>query len=327
MMKVVWYEDVGEARDVLRFEEMERPTPMEGEVCVHLATSGVNPSDVKTRAGARGPAAFPRIIPHSDGAGIIERVGRGVDSGRIGERVWIWNGAWQRAYGTSAEYICLPGPQAVPLPDSVTFEAGACLGIPASTAYQGVFSSGEVKNQKVLVTGGAGAVGHYAIQLARWGGAHVVATVSSSDKAEHAKRAGADQVINYRQDDVAEAIKDITKGEGVDRIVEVEFGGNLSVSQEILKTNGVIATYGSMAEPEPHLPFYPLMFKGTTLHMYLVYTLPPKDRQKVIEGLTRALSEEALETNIAAVFPLEETFKAHEAVEAASHIGNIVVKI
>ncbi|OYW84276.1 MAG: hypothetical protein B7Z20_11135, partial [Sphingobium sp. 32-64-5] len=181
-MRAVWYEAIGSAADVLRFGEMETPQPGPGEVRVRLHASGVNPSDVKTRIGARAPIAFPRVIPHSDGAGEIDAVGEGVSAARIGQRVWVWNAAWRRPFGTCAEYICLPEAQAVALPQGTSFEAGACLGIPASTACHAVFADGDVSGQTVLVTGGAGAVGHYAIQLARWGGARVIATVSGPEK-------------------------------------------------------------------------------------------------------------------------------------------------
>ncbi|HIK97856.1 MAG TPA: NADPH:quinone reductase [Gammaproteobacteria bacterium] len=326
-MKAVWYEQIGAADDVLTHGNIDDPEVSDGEALVRIRTSGVNPSDVKTRAGARGELQFPRIIPHSDGAGNIEAVGNGVDKNRIGERVWLWNGAFGRAFGTCAEYISLPANQAVEMPENSTFEAGACMGIPASTAYHGVFSGGSVKNKTMLVTGGAGAVGHYAIQLAKWDGAQVVATVSSPEKGLAAKEAGADLVVNYKTDDVVEAVNDFTSGKGVDRIVEVEFGGNLSISEQIIKTNGVIAAYGSVAVGNPELPFYNLMFKNAVLKMYLIYIVPGEARMKIIEGLTKALSENALVHQIAKSFDLAETVEAHKAVEAGQLIGNTVINM
>ena len=326
-MRAVWYEQIGAADDVLIHGSLDDPEVSDGEVLVRLRTSGVNPSDVKTRAGARGELQFPRIIPHSDGAGKIEAVGNGVDKNRIGERVWLWNGAFGRAFGTCAEYISLPANQAVEMPENSTFEAGACMGIPASTAYHGVFSGGSIKNKTLLVTGGAGAVGHYAIQLAKWDGAQVVATVSSPEKGLAAKEAGADLVVNYNTDDVVEAVNDFTSGKGVDRIVEVEFGGNLSVSKQIIKTNGVIAAYGSVAVDNPELPFYNLMFKNAVLKMYLIYIVPSEARMKIIEGLTKALSENALVHQIAKSFDLTETIQAHKTVEAGQLIGNTVINM
>lgn len=195
-MKAAFYDRNGPADDVLQVGEMPKPIPAAGEVLVRVHASGVNPSDVKSRAGLRAKMAYPRVVPQSDGAGVIEAVGAGIDPARVGERVWIWNGQWQRPLGTAAEYIALPGLQASHLPDNTPFEAGACLGIPAMTAHRCVFADGPVAGQKILVTGGAGAVGHYAVQLARWGGAQVIATASGPEKAAHAKAAGADRVVN-----------------------------------------------------------------------------------------------------------------------------------
>ena len=326
-MKAVWYEHIGAADDVLMHGNIDDPEVSDGEVLVRLRTSGINPSDVKTRAGARGELQFPRIIPHSDGAGNIEAVGHGVDTNRIGERVWVWNGAFGRAFGTCAEYISLPANQAVEMPENTPFEAGACMGIPASTAYHGVFSGGSVNNKTLLVTGGAGAVGHYAIQLAKWDGAKVIATVSGPEKGLAAKEAGADLVVNYKTDDVVQSVNDFTSGEGVDRIVEVEFGGNLSVSKQVIKTNGVIAAYGSVAVGNPELPFYNLMFKNAVLKMYLIYIVPGEARTNIINGLTKALSENALVHQIAKSFDLAETVEAHKTVEAGKLIGNTIINL
>lgn len=325
-MRAVWYEQTGDA-SVLRLSELPDPRPDRGEVRVRVHASGVNPSDVKSRAGLRAPIPFPRVIPHSDGAGVIDAVGDGVDAARIGERVWIWNAAWKRAFGTCAEFVIVPSRQAVPLDHACSFVEGACLGIPASTACHAVFCDGPVAQQTVLVTGGAGAVGHYAIQLARWGGARVIATVSGTQKAMAAKAAGADVVLNYTKDDVAAAVLAETDGKGVDRIIEVEFGGNLSVASAALKEGGVIVAYGSMAEPTPPLPFYPLMLKGATIRIVLVYLLQGAAREQVVDTLSLAIKEGALTHLIAAEFDLGETVRAHEAVEGGQMIGNVVVRI
>ncbi|MCR9194443.1 MAG: NADPH:quinone reductase [Hyphomonas sp.] len=326
-MKAVWYERTGPAQEVLTLGEMNCPIAGPGEVLVRLHASGVNPSDVKSRAGLRGPVPFPRIIPHSDGAGTIESVGDGVDRARIGERVWTWNAAWRRPFGTCAEYVTLPAHQAVRLPDNTSYEAGACLGIPASTAFYGVHADGDVSGKTVLVTGGAGAVGHYAIQFAKLGGAQVITTVSSDTKGEHARSAGADHVINYRTEPVSETIRELTQGTGVDRVVEVEFGGNLSDVAPILKDGAIVATYGSMAAPNPAIPFYDLMFKNVTLRMYLVYLLNDTARSLTVNGLTKALESGLVSHAIARRFSLENTAAAHESVEAASELGNIVVTV
>ena len=326
-MKAVWYESIGEAEQVLNYGDLEDPQINDGEVLVKLNTSGVNPSDVKIRAGARGELQFPRIIPHSDGGGIIVEVGEEVSEDRIGERVWIWNGAFGRAFGTCAELIVLPSSQAVAMPENVSFETAACLGIPASTAYYGIFADGPVKDQTILITGGAGAVGYLGIQLAKWSGAHVISTVSGDDKATVAETAGADLVVNYKTDDVIKAVNDFTKGYGVDRILEVEFGGNLSVSEHVIKNNGVIAAYGSVTEANPSVPFYNLMFKSVKLNTYLIYIVADSDRANINQGINAALSDNALTPIIAKSFQLSETVNAHQSVEEGSIIGNVVINI
>ena len=326
-MKAAWYEKIGAANEVLHVGELADPIPQAGEVLVEIKASGVNPSDVKTRAGARGELQFPKIIPHSDGGGVITAVGEGVDEDRIGKSVWLWNAAFGRADGTCAEMIALPSEQAVNLPDETSFEAAACLGIPASTAFYGMLCDGSVEGQTVLVTGGAGAVGYYGIQLAKWSGANVIATVSGDEKAAIANDAGADLIINYRDDDVATAVKDFTNGHGVDRILEVEFGGNLSVSKEVIKPNGTIAAYGSVAVMEPSLPFYDLMFKGVKLNTYLIYIVSESDRSSIINGLYRAMDDGALKHLVTQTYALDEIIDAHESMESNQVIGNIVVQI
>ena len=326
-MKAAWYENIGAAGEVLQVGETTDPTPNAGEVLIEIKASGVNPSDVKTRAGARGELQFPQIIPHSDGGGVIIAVGEGIDENRIGERVWIWNGAFGRAHGTCAEMIALPSEQAVSLPDETSYEAAACLGIPASTAYYGMLCDGSVENQTVLVTGGAGAVGYYGIQLAKWSGASVIATVSGDEKAAVASNAGADLIINYRDEDVVAAIEDFTNGEGVDRILEVEFGGNLSVSEQVIKSNGTIASYGSVAVMEPTLPFYNFMFKGVKLNTYLIYIVSESDRNTIVNGLNAAMNDRALTHLVAESYALDDIVNAHLSMESNRVIGNIVVGI
>lgn len=326
-MNAVWYETVGPAAQVLQFGEQPLPLPQAGEVRVRLATSGVNPSDVKNRSGSRGPMALPMQIPHSDGAGVIDAVGAHGPETRIGERVYVWNAAWRRPHGTCAHYVCLPAAQAVRLPDSVDFAAGACLGIPAMTAAHAVFADGDVTGQTVLVTGGAGAVGEIAIQLARWGGARVIATVSNAAKAAVAQAAGAHHVIDYRRENVVEAVRAVTGGAGVDRVVEVEFGGNLPATLQIIRPGAVIAAYGSMAVPTPELPFYPLMFAHATVRALLVYLLAPTERAHVIDRLAGAMAADALHPRVAMRVPLRDTVQAHEAVESGTLIGNVVIDI
>lgn len=326
-MKAVWYTKTGNASDVLQIGELDDPLPNVGEVLVKIKTSGVNPSDVKIRAGARGELQFRRVIPHSDGGGEIVDVGEGVDRNRIGERVWIWNGAFGRADGTCAELISLPEFQAVKINNEVSYESAACMGIPASTAYYGLLANGPIKNKTVLISGGAGAVGFYGIQIAKLSGANVITTISNDEKAEIANNAGADKVINYKNENVLEEIMEYTENDGVDRIFEVEFGGNLPINEKIIKPNGVIAAYGSMAEMEPKLPFYNLMFKGVKIDTFLIYSIEKKFREELLNGLSELLNQNSLKHMISQTYSIDDVVNAHEAMESGSVIGNIVIEI
>ena len=278
-MRAAWYEKNGPAAEVLQVGDMPVPEPAPGEVRVRVVASGLNPTDVKARAGSR-LMGFPRIVPHQDGAGVIEEVGAGVPASRIGERVWLFTVQWQRPWGTAAEHTVVPAALAVTLPANTGFAEGACLGIPAVTAHRCLFADGPVAGQTVLVTGGAGAVGHYAIQLAKWAGARVIATISSREKAVLAAEAGADHLVNYRTEDAAAHILELTGGAGVDRIVDVDFGANLAVSAKVIKTNGAIATYASIGDPEPRLPFYALMSRNAAIRPVLIYTMPARARDE-----------------------------------------------
>ncbi|WP_419162453.1 NADPH:quinone reductase [Candidatus Palauibacter sp.] len=324
-MRAAWYTKQGSARDVLEVGEREPPTPGPGEVRVQVRTSGINPVDVKRRAGGRGSLTDTLVVPHFDGAGTIDAAGEGVDAGRVGERVWIYEAQWGSDLGTAAEFVTIPASRAVPLPADVSFAAGACLGIPALTAYRCVYGDGPVEGRTVLVTGGAGAVGAYAIQCARLGGARVLATVSGPEKGEVAREAGADAVINYRAEDVAARVLELTDGEGLDRIVEVEMGGNLDASIAMLKPNGVISAYASEGEPQPAVPFYTLLYKNLTLRFELVFLMPEHAKRQAVEDLTGWLGAGELRHTIAARFPLEDIVAAHEAVEAGP-LGKILLE-
>ena len=326
-MKAVWYEKVGDAKDVLQIGQIDDPSPGSNEVLISVKTSGVNPSDVKTRAGARGELQFSRVIPHSDGAGIIIDVGKNVNPNRVGEKVWIWNAAFGRPNGTCAELIALPEDQAVAMNDNVSFEAGACLGIPASTAYYGIFANGSIENKTLMVTGGAGAVGFYGIQLAKWAGANVISTVSSEKKAKIAKDAGADLILNYKEDDIVNSVLDYTKGDGVDRVLEVEFGGNILINQNIVKPNGTIAAYASATVMEPTLPFYNLMFKGIKINTFLIYSISKEERKTVTGGISKALNENAIKHITASTHSIDSVVDAHYAVESNKNIGNVIINI
>ncbi len=324
-MRAAFYEKNGPAREVLQVGDMEPGEPGPGEVRVRLLTSGVNPSDVKSRAGLSRKIAFPRVIPHSDGAGEIDRVGDGISASRIGERVWVWNGQWQRAFGTAAEYIVLPSEQAVRLPAGTSLEAGACLGIPAYTAWQAVEYAGIGESSTVLVAAGAGAVGHYAIQLAKKKKATVLTTVSSPAKADLARQAGADHVIDYKRENVGERVMAITAKRGVDAVIEMDLAVNAKLLPGVLRPDGIVAIYGGSA-PEPAIPFPFLLQNSITLRFFLVYLMPEQLRERATADITRMLEQGALIHNVAQTFNLDDIVAAHEAVESGKATGNIVVR-
>jgi NADPH:quinone reductase len=327
-MRAAQYERTGPAPEVLTLVDRALPLPAAGEVRVKLAYSGVNPSDVKSRAGVRSKVlAFPQIIPHSDGAGVIDAVGAGVDASRVGERVWIWNGAWARANGTAAQFIALPAAQAVQLPDHISFAAGACLGIPAITGLHGVVMDGGVAGKVVLVAGGAGAVGRYAIQFAKlMGAALVISTVSSEAKAAIARAAGADLIINYKTQDVAQACLAATGGRGVDRIIEVDFAANAARDFAAVRAEGDIVVYGSGAA-EVAVPFFPAILKNVRVRFYIVYNLNAADRERANTALNGFLRGNVLTHQVALVLPLEEIAQAHALVERGEVVGNVVLKL
>ena len=326
-MKAIWYERFGPAGEVLTLGELPDPVPGPGEVLVRIRATGINPSDVKLRSGARPGAvmAFPRIVPHSDGAGVIEAVGAGVDPSRVGERVWIWNGQWQRAFGTCAELIALPETQARHLPEGTSFEEGACFGIPAMTAWYALFGDGaDLSGKTVLVTGGAGTVGRYACQMAALAGARVIATVSSEAKARHST---VGETINHREADVAGSVMEMTGGQGVDRIVEVDFGANQASSLAVIRPGGVIASYASAAAMEPTLAFYPFMFKDVTLRMLIVYQIPPETQARGAAMLARWLEAGKLRHAVVPGGGLADAAAAHDRVTAGEKLGTVVLSL
>ena len=320
-----WYEKHGAARDVLRVGEQPDPAPGRGEVRVRLHASAVNPSDVKARAGSR-PVIHPRVIPNSDGAGEIDRVGPGVSKRRLRQRVWTYNGQWQRGSGTSAQYIALPGELAVPLPRKLAWAQGACLGIPVMTAHRCLFADGPIRGMTVLVAGGAGVVGHYAVQLARWAGARVIATVSSPEKAAHARKGGAHATIDYYTENVAERLDALTRGKGVDRVVDVELGINLPTYEKMLRPAAMIATYAAAAAQDSVLPSR-LRQRNITVRMVFVYTMPDAAKQQAIADIARWIATGRPKFAIAARFPLNEIAAAHETVESGKKIGHVILDI
>ena len=327
-MRAIWYEKYGPADEVLIYGELDKPEVDAGEVRVRLHASGANPSDFKARLGSRGEMIWPKIIPHSDGAGVVDKVGSSVESFSVGDRVWVFNAQWQRPLGTACEFVVLPERQVVPLPEIVSFEEGACLAIPAMTAHLGLFLGRPLKDKVVLVTGGAGAVGNYGIQLAKWAGSKVITTISSDEKATIALNAGADDVVNYKNNEaIGEQILDLTSGEGVDQILDVDFGENLPVTKQVLKENGVIAAYGSTRVPEPEFAWYDMMQKNYTIRMIFMYSVSDVDALKACEDIVTACQEYPLVHQIGSVFPLENTASAHKEMEKFENIGNVVIKI
>ena len=326
-MRAAYYNRLGPASEVIEIGELAPPHPGPGEVLIEVRASGVNPHDVKKRSGwiAHEPK-FP-VIPHFDGAGVIVEVGDGVPAARIGERVWMSRADRLARAGTAAEQVAVPAEVARPLPETLDFAEGACIAVPAVTAHRALLRDGPVSGKTVLVAGGAGAVGHVAVQLARQEGARVLATVSSEEKAAHARAGGAHETIDYRREDVIERVLALTGGAGVDRIIEVDFGANIAIDQAVLKLAGVIASYSSTRVPEPVLPYYPLAFKGVTVHFVQAFIMEPEVLAATLDDIDRRLADRALALTVARRFPLAETARAHEALEAGGHIGGIVVEI
>jgi len=325
-MKAVWYELTGAAPDVLAFGDMPTPVAGPGEVRVRLHASGVNPADVGRRAGSYRAMEFPRVIPNSDGAGIVDQLGEGVTRFRIGQRVWLFNGQRNgRAFGTAAQYIALAEHLVTPLPDDVSFAAGATLGIPCMTAWCCLFGDGPIAGQTVLVTGGAGAVGRYAVQLAKGGGARVIATVSSPLKAEQARLAGADLVIDYRNEDVVAKTLAFTGQRGVDRVVDVDFGGNVATTLKLMAMNSTIAVYATNGNRNPVVPVRELMEKCIALRALVLPALPPPLHAAAQADISKWLAAGPRIHNVAAQFPLSQTAQAHLAVEKGNKLGTVVV--
>lgn len=324
------YERTGSARDVLDVRELPDPLPGPGEVRVRIEVSGVNPTDWKGRSGAvplagGGALPWPYQIPHQDGAGVVDAVGDGVPEARVGERVWVYHAAYGRQGGTAAQLVCVPQSQAVPLPEGVPLSQGAGLGIPYLTAHRCLFAGGSVAGATVLVTGGAGAVGNAAIQLARWAGARVVATVSSQEKADLAERAGAHDVIDYRSEDVAGRLRHVAPG-GLHRVVDVAVAANLPSYASVLRPRAGVAAYAAGGGADAPLPVRELMVRNASVEFVLVYTLAPEWLERAADDVTAALEGGALQPLPEHRYALEDIAAAHEAVERAV-VGKVLVHI
>jgi NADPH:quinone reductase len=325
-VRAVWYERTGPAAEVLTFGEMATPVAGPGEVRVRLEASGVNPADAGRRGGSYRAMEFSRVIPNSDGAGIIDQLGEGVTRLKLGQRVWLFNGQRNgRAFGTAAEHITLAEHLVTPLPDSLSFAQGATLGIPAMTAWCCLYCDGPIVGQTVLVTGGAGAVGHYAVQLAKWGGARVIATVSSSAKAEQARLAGADLTVNYKTDDVVAQALAFTDRRGVDRVVDVDFGGNMPTTLKLMAMNSTIAVYATNGDRTPVVPIRELMEKCISLRTLVLFALPPQLLAAGQADISKWLAVGTRIHNIAGQYALSDTAQAHLAVEKGDKIGTVIV--
>ncbi len=329
-MQAAWYKQQGAASDVIEFGEMSTPEPQTGEVRVKVHASGVNPSDTKSRSGWGGiTMSFPRVIPHNDGAGVIESVGAGVSASRIGERVWIYEAQRGRPFGTAAEFVVVPDEHAVHLPDNTEFAEGACLGVPAMTAHRCLFADGDIAGQTILVTGGAGAVGYYAVQLAKWAGATVITTVSRPEQEQLVRSVNADHIINYKTENVIDRIQAITQQQrGIDRIVDVDLSANLDIAAAVLKPNSAVTTY-NIGSPEnrPAIPAQTFLVNGIVLRFVLVYVMPDAAKQQAIRDITTALEAGALHHNIAKRFSLNDVAAAHEAQDSGKMMGKAIVEI
>ena len=319
-MRAALYSETGKAADVLHVEEIPRPEPGPGEVLVRVYASGINPTDYKARSGAVPRPVDDFQIPHHDGAGVIEAVGPGVDPGRVGQRVWLYMAAAGRRWGTAAEWTVVPERHAVPLPDGASFELGASLGVPAMIAHYCLFCDGPVNGKTVLVAGGAGAVGHFAIELAKRAGARVVTTVSSAEKAALAEKAGAEEVVNYRSPDAVDQIKAFGS---VDRVVEVALGANLELDLAVVRPHATIVTYAAEAA-DPVLPVRACMTANLTLRFVLLYGLPMSALEQAAADITAALAAGELTGLPVHKFPLTEIAAAHQAAESGV-VGKVIV--
>jgi NADPH2:quinone reductase len=327
-MKAAFYRKYGAAAEVFELGELPDPEPGPGEVRVRIAYSGVNPSDCNRRSGTRDRPGYALIIPHSDGAGEIDKVGAGVEQARIGERVWTWNAQRGRPFGTAAEFVCLPSAQAVPMPPGVPLELGAGFGVPAMTAYFSLFADGPLAERDVLVTGAAGAVGLYAAQFARLAGARsLIATVSTAAKADIARGAGVPVVVNYKTENVAERVLAATEKRGVERVSEVDFGGNLASTLQVMRESTVIGTYASRGDEKPALPFYPLLFANIVVRFIQCSLILGELRQAGIRDLSRWAGEGRVQHPAPTILPIAEIARAHELVESRSVVGKVMLAL
>ncbi len=329
-MRAVFYDRRGPARDVLQVGDLPTPEPGPGEVRVRVHVSAVNPSDTKSRSGWGGaaPMPFPRVVPHQDGAGVIDVVGAGVPASRVGERVWVYEAQWKRPFGTAAEYTAVPARNAVVLPDGVGFDVGACLGIPAMTAHRALLADGPVTGRVVLVQGGAGAVGLAAVLLARWAGARVLATVSRPEQAAAAEAAGAHVVINRRSEDVAARVRAESGGAGADRVVEVDLAANLDADLACLAPNGVVSFYaGPAPDATAAVVVRRAMSQNAVLRGLLVYMMGDEAHAAAVRDIGACLTAGAYRPVVAERLPLERAADGHDRQDAGTAVGKILFEV
>ncbi|MBX2839442.1 MAG: NADPH:quinone reductase [Gammaproteobacteria bacterium] len=323
----------GTAADTLKLIDRDPQSPAENEIRVRVSASGVNPSDVKVRSGAQGPMVADEVIPHNDGAGIVEAIGDAVTRFSIGDRVWLFNvnrstdGVAQGVNGTASDWVNVPENLAAELPGELGFLEGACLGVPAMTAHRAVFSGGDVDGKLLFVSGGAGSVGLLAVQMASAAGARVVTSVSNDEKAQHARAAGAEHVINYREEDLTEVLLDTYGSHSVDRFVDVDFAAHAEMSTTVLKRNGEIAAYASTSDLTPSLPYYPMMFNNSNIQLVFVYGMPSAAKEQAIKDINRFAEQGKLRPLVGQRFSLENIAEAHDTVEAGGFLGNVVIDL
>ena len=325
-MRAAVYTTKGPAAEVLKVIEKANPEPAAGEVRVKLAYSGVNPSDVKSRAGvsARG-GGYPEVIPHSDGAGTIDHIGQGVDRSLLGQRVWVFNGQWDRPFGTAAEFITLPAAQTVALPKDLSFEIGASIGIPLMTAMHAVQACGSLLGKTVLVPGAAGSVGFYVTQLAHMAGARVIAIVSSEQKAQLAKNIGAAEVINYKTESLVDRVQALTNNLGADAIIDVDAATHAPLYGSLLTLNGKAVVYGSN-QPQVSMPFGPMIMGFINIYYFIVYKLPAQAMQEVLSAVSAVLSSPGFKHPPTSIYALADIAKAHEQVERGAN-AKVLIKL
>jgi NADPH2:quinone reductase len=325
-MRAGWYERTGPADEVIQVGEMETPTPAPGEVLVRLHVSGINPSDYKRRANTKAAIEFPRVVPHSDGAGVVAALGTGVTGLREGDRVWLYNAQWQRAFGTAAEFVSLPARLVRPLPTGTSFVEGACLGIPAMTGYHAVHVAGSPMGKTVYVPGATGRVGAYAVQFAKWRGARVIASSGNEAGRMAITALGADLVLDRKAPDLEARLLRETDGRGVDLVVEVDLPGNIAFNERVLAERGAIVSFGGASANSVPVTQIGRRARNMGLHFILVYLLDAATYAATCAGIEEAAAG-ALKHRIGGIFPLQELARAHRAAETMTGTGHVVVEI